>query len=685
MVMRSGFDKLAKIFLLVLLLLFLFWYRRETLAADSEITVTVNPADVKNNDFGQILGGYINTRANLDPSSKIVLSQNSLINEAKKMFPQSPEFPSLAVMRTQDYPMLDNDHFVISNSEVEDIIKFCSQAGCDPMFGAVGEGSTETINGMTGKIFDYSPAAIKARASFVKQKCQQYFGDNSHCLHWDIGNEPPSTPGSCTDYGTNLIPNSMRAVKEIIPSAIFHTPELFLDSATVRSSSETIGECIARTFNSNSPDLKIDVFTTHWYPYVCSGTPLNITGETVLNWAGNGGPAYQKITYPKNIVSGMSSWLRKYPATQGSVIGIGELNPMGNCTDSTDSTRRLNLTWGGAFWHLDVLGIMAEEGIKYSQKHIHISGGGGTYEAIVFANNVVSKTPSYYAYRFYSQYFGHKIVGSQSSNPTTLNSHASIDKDGNLRLLLINKSRPATPQRVNISLSNFNAANIGAVYVMKIPTYSESPPGFNPENPLIYSTINNVPVGNNFDYTVPEYSAVIIKVPRQGGSPTDTPGANPTSTPGLNQTPSPTSIPRLVCTLETCYGSCSNCRTNCDHYCTRLTGDDARRICGEGWDSGYQCCNLGGAPCPTSQPEPTNTPRATGTPGSCSCPTGANIKPKSQGNANCDNAVDIRDYNLWLPQFHSSLDPDQMKCADFNGDRKVDGIDFEYWRRGKSQ
>ena len=81
---------------------------------------------------------------------------------------------------------------------------------------------------------------------------------------------------------------------------------------------------------------------------------------------------------------------------------------------------------------------------------------------------------------------------------------------------------------------------------------------------------------------------------------------------------------------------------------------------------------------------PTETP----TPGSCVCQGEAdphsNIKLKSQGNANCDNAVDIRDYDLWLSQFHSSLDPDKMKCADFSGDRKVDGIDFEYWRRNKT-
>ena len=544
-------KKLAKAFWLILLTFFFLGRFARVLKADSEIVISVNPAEVKTEDFGQLLGGYINTRANLNPASRFILSQEVLINEAKKMFPQAPEFPRHAVMRTQSYPMLENDYFVITEAEVEDIIKFCSQAGCDPMFGAVGEGAVQTINGITGKIFDFSPSAIKARALFVKQKCQQYFNDNSHCLHWDIGNEPPSPGGSCAFYGTELIPKAMRAVKEVIPNAVFHTPELYLDSAKVRDSNETVGECIARTLNNNSPDLKIDVFTTHWYPYVCGTNVLNITGEGLLKWEGNGGPNYQKMTYPLDIVRGMS-WLSKYAVTQNSVIGIGELNPMGNCTNNDDPTSRLNLTWGGAFWHLDVLGIMAEAGIKYSQKHIHISGGGGKFEAIIFANGRVYKSPSYYAYRFYSQYFGHKVVGSQSSDPATLNSHASVDKDGNLRLLLINKSSPAVSQRVRIVLNNFNASSDGSAYLMKIPTYLETSAGFNPENPSIYSLVENVAVGNNFEYTVPAYTAVILKIPR-GGGPISTP--SPTSTP----------VPFSCLCPESCVLPKSKGNANCDN------------------------------------------------------------------------------------------------------------------------
>ena len=479
--------------------------------AQSEINIQVNPMVIKNEDFGQILGGYLSTRANLNPASKFSLSQQAVVQEAKKMFPQPPEFPTPAVMRTQSYKMLDNDYFAITDEEVEDVIKFCSLANCDPMFGALGEGPVETHDGISGKVIDVSPSAIRRRAIFVKEKCQQYFGDNQHCLHWDIGNEPPSPPQNCQYYGTTLIPSAIRTIKEVIPNAIFHTPELYLDSAKVRNSNMTIGECITKTLQETAPDLKIDVFTTHWYPYVCTGSPLNITGNSVLNWAGNGGPNYQKMTYPYDIVSGINSWLKNYLPTKNSVIGLGEFNPMGNCYEP-DTTARLNLTWGGAFWHLDTLGIMAEAGIKYCQKHIHISGSGGRYEAMVVSQGKVFKTPAYFAYRFYSQYFGRRIISSTSFLPQTLNSHAALDKDGNIRLALINKT--SSFQKAKVNILNFQAQALGISYKMKSPKdFGESPAGFDENS--VYSVTQNIPVGNNFEYTVEPYTAVVLKIPGQ--------------------------------------------------------------------------------------------------------------------------------------------------------------------------
>lgn len=526
-----------------------FFKKEKVIANDGEISITVDPQKVKNDDFAQILGGYVDSRSSLSPYSKFTLSFPSLINEAKKMFPQPPEFSNPAVIRTKNNEMKTGDCFVLTDEEVEDIIKFCRQAGCDPMFGAVGEGPVQTCEiwgeEVRGKITDTSYEAIKKRATFVKTKCQEYFGDDKHCLHWDVGNEPSTVPSVCLGFGKNYLPTAIRAIKEVIPNAIIHTPELFSDSAQVRDSEETVGECIIRNLEQTDPTLKVDVVTTHWYPYICSGSPtaLNVDGNAVLKWDGFGGPAYEKMTYSYDIVAGMSDWMRKYNVSKNAVIGLGELNPMAGCfrdpekTDGSQTTLKVNLTWGGAFWHLDVLGIAAEAGVKYIQKHVLIGGAAPQYVAIQVANGQVIKFPSYYAYRFYSQYFGKTIVESRSSDPPTVNSHASVDKDKNLRIILINKSGsgfkpgtenppPAVPKKVKISIVNFEAEDKGEAYLLTAPHdfkyYSDVLPPVD-ENE-IYKTQSNIPVGNNFEYTVPPYSAVIIKVPCHV-TPTPTPQA----------------------------------------------------------------------------------------------------------------------------------------------------------------
>jgi len=153
---------------------------------------------------------------------------------------------------------------------------------------------------------------------------------------------------------------------------------------------------------------------------------------------------------------------------------------------------------------------MAEAGINYSQKHIHISFSGGRYEAMIFSQGRIIKNPPYFAYRFYSQYFGRKIIKSTSSLPQYLNSHAALDKDGNIRLALINKTQSSQKARVNIS--NFQAENLGTSYTMKAPKdFGESPADFN-EN-TVYSVSQNIPLGNNFEYTIEPYTSVILKIP----------------------------------------------------------------------------------------------------------------------------------------------------------------------------
>jgi len=81
--------------------------------------------------------------------------------------------------------------------------------------------------------------------------------------------------------------------------------------------------------------------------------------------------------------------------------------------------------------------------------------------------------------------------------------------------------------------------------------------------------------------------------------------------------------------------------------------------------------------CPAVAPTSTPTPL----PGTCSCPTGS--LPKTDGNANCDTAINGIDFEIWRQEFWGTR---TTKLANFNCnvDDVVDGIDFEIWRRNRN-
>lgn len=68
-------------------------------------------------------------------------------------------------------------------------------------------------------------------------------------------------------------------------------------------------------------------------------------------------------------------------------------------------------------------------------------------------------------------------------------------------------------------------------------------------------------------------------------------------------------------------------------------------------------------------------------PHSCQCPSSlsSSSPPKSAGNANCDNTVDMLDFSLWLGEYlRSDL---SSFTADFNCDHHADLLDFSVWLR----
>ncbi|MFA6005884.1 MAG: 6-bladed beta-propeller [Patescibacteria group bacterium] len=81
----------------------------------------------------------------------------------------------------------------------------------------------------------------------------------------------------------------------------------------------------------------------------------------------------------------------------------------------------------------------------------------------------------------------------------------------------------------------------------------------------------------------------------------------------------------------------------------------------------------------TITPIPSATPAATSTPTTAppapACPAG--MPARSTGNANCDNKVDLLDFEQWRQEFKGTL---TTNLADFQADTHVDLLDFEIWR-----
>ncbi|MFA6005885.1 MAG: DUF1554 domain-containing protein [Patescibacteria group bacterium] len=83
-------------------------------------------------------------------------------------------------------------------------------------------------------------------------------------------------------------------------------------------------------------------------------------------------------------------------------------------------------------------------------------------------------------------------------------------------------------------------------------------------------------------------------------------------------------------------------------------------------------------PTPTQTPIPTLTPTITLTPTATLTPTPA-CPRKPEGDANCDNGVDLLDFEIWRQEFTAVTPPPILK-SDFNPNLKADLLDFEIWR-----
>ncbi|MDH7476325.1 MAG: hypothetical protein QHH09_02530 [Microgenomates group bacterium] len=533
---------IKKIIIFFFTLIFLVGGSKLKVLAQETVNIQINPHQILNEDFTQIKGGYISER--YDPNSLIDLSNPSLIDSLKYLISQDADPPTLILT---NYYLMYPGSPVLEDNEVKALIRLCKEVNCDPIF--------SPISGMPPPYSD--PNKMRARVQLVKDECQRVFGDNKHCLHWTIGGEPPTTADNCPGWA-NLIHQAGLIVKDIIPEAKIHALELFEYAAKVRGTDETVGECIIRQLNEKTPKLKIDYLKTHWYPYLGELDIRNRTytdGNKLLSWEGDSlSPRLRRMLYPYDVVRDMKLWAQKYEVSREAEIGFGEVLPWaagqeyggiyqdddvvkgccwlkqnykgdltlyGGCdpclyqskaeipstcqnkcrVPGNFPTRRLHLTWGGAFWFLDELGISAEAGIKNIQIHTFVT-------SLVWPadgkRSVVTE-----AYNFYNQYFGNTIVQSSSDQPEILNSHASLDKDGNLRVILINKDINNRAKTARISISGYQAQDKGEAYILRVPNAD-----FNSEEPGgPIQTTSNISVGTSFNYLVDGHAAVIIKIP----------------------------------------------------------------------------------------------------------------------------------------------------------------------------
>lgn len=527
-------DKLKTAVIFFLFLVFSSYFP----VFSQEIQININAATIKNSNFYQLLGGYLDHNVDLE--------NPELIASFKEMLPQDKENPVVV----QTSPTTKFSWVVpLNDDHVKKIIRFCKEVNCDPMFAAI-------------TVQFKSVEDVRQRVRLVKNECRQVFGDDRHCLHWDIGDEPSSVPQACEDLA-DWIHKSGLVIKEEIPNAILQVLELYNLTAKVRGTEETIGECIVRKINEKTPKLKLDVLKMHWYPYsgeydILRRNPTK--GNEVLTlWEGKYHES-QSFLYPRTIVQFMSDYAQKYEVSQGAEIGIGELNlsdqfmdyasvvseddiipgccwlrknyksdltlncdkidpcsiltgqkPLccgaGRCSckiPSNFETKRLNLTWGGAFWYLDVLPIAAEAGIKYIQKHTYI--GNAAFDII---GPTGKKTPTGEIYKFLSRYFGKKILETSSNDPALVNAHSALNKDGSLRILLINKSVKGEKKNLRIKINNFTINGPATAYIIRVPNND-----FNSEDTtnLQVEKKEGIIVSNEFNYEIEPYTAVILKI-----------------------------------------------------------------------------------------------------------------------------------------------------------------------------
>ncbi|MEM5777352.1 MAG: hypothetical protein QXJ06_02790 [Candidatus Aenigmatarchaeota archaeon] len=447
---------------------------RTPIPSKKDIIINIDPSIKLNDNFALLLGSYL-------PPRYVDFSKKQVLEYAKDVLPQPPY---KTIVRTPSPTFRDNGYK--DKNFIRTILNFCKEVNCEPMFAVIEDANYAKTSEFKTKLSEF--------VDTVKMECKNILGHE--CVYWDIGNEPPNYPHGYNDYSI-LFANTVPIIKSKIPNAIIFGLETY-SHPTIKARDDESKYMVER-FLEFLGNNKIDVVQVHWYPNLCNIDGGNIKPEDLIKWTRE--KERQSISYAKTFPKELYKVMKKYTSSKDAVLGVGEMNPKAACESQRDSsTSKLNEVHAASLWYADVIGILAEEGVKYIQMHALL---GPRSDFSLINTNIQQKTPPAYTYEFYSKYFGNIIVSSQSNKPDVLNVHASIDEKNNLYIILINKDQ--NDKEVTVYIKNYNLpTNIGKVYKLYGSSLSST------DTKIEY--VGEINVDQIFNVKVPTFSAVIIQI-----------------------------------------------------------------------------------------------------------------------------------------------------------------------------
>lgn len=240
--------------------------------------------------------------------------------------------------------------------------------------------------------------------------------------------------------------------------------------------------------------------------------------------------------------------------------------------------------------------------------------------------------------------------------------------------------------------SGLTFSDLGPIYAA-VPNVV-SPTSTPPSHPT--TSLTPTPITTS----VPHLTGTGTPTPR----PTSTLTLTPTVTRAATHSPTPTPTTTLPATcqaattisLKFCYGQCASCENACGaHACIRVFHP-------AGAPADPDCANYGGTTteytaykCTDTLPKSicscTNLPTGNPTPGGATLTPTLALSPtatvtippgacplKNRGDANCDQRIEIADFNIWRSEFLAGT----HERADFDGNGIVGISDFNAWRDG---